>query len=343
MMKTGWKLFFVLLVGLTYCGVGNVHAEEFYRGKTLRLVVGYSPGGGYDTYARLIARYLAKYIPGEPRMIVENRPGAGGLISANHVYHGRRQDGTTILHVGGSTIIRQFTGSKNVKYDVTQFKYIGAPTTQIGVLVVTQRPGVTDIQQVLGKNGKEIVLGGIATGSPTDVTPILLRDVLGAKVRLVSGYRGTANIRLAMEQGELDGMVNAWSSLKNTNWKQIESGEWPILLQISEKPIPDLPKQVPMLSDLAQNDEQRQLIRLTTTVPYQFARPLVFGPKVPAERLETLRSAFQKTMADENFLREAKKARISIDPVDGQELRKFVVEFIGMPEGPRGKVLELLK
>ena len=334
----------LIFVGVLFSGLLCVQAqsEEFYEGKTLRIVVAYSPGGGYDTYARLIARYFGKHIPGNPRMIVENRPGAGGLIAANYLYNARRQNGLNVLHVGGSTVIKQLTASQNVKYDMSKFQYVGAPTTQQSVLVITKRSGITNIEQVLGKDGKQLALGGISTGSPTDVAAILLRDVLGGNVKLVTGYKGTSNIRLAMEAGELNGMFNAWSSLKASNWAQIQSGEWLVLLQISEKPIPDLPKPVPLMQGLAKTDEARRLIRLTTLVPYQFARPFLMGPRVPKERVLALQTAFEKTMADPDFLGEAKKTHLAVNPLDGQQLLSSVEEFLTMPADIKTKVIDLL-
>lgn len=315
--------------------------DEFYKGKTLRVIVGYSPGGGYDTYARFFARHISKYIPGHPRIIVENRPGAGGLIAANHVYHSRRQDGTEILHVGGSVMIKQFTGSKNVKYDGAKFQYVGAPFTESTVMVVTKKSGFTRFQDLLGTDAKEIALGGISTGSPQDVAAILLRDVIGVKVRLVTGYRGTSRIRLAMETGELDGMFNGWASLKATSTDKIKRGEYLVLLQVSQNGIQEL-SNVPSILDFTRNEEQRRLIRLTTLVPYQFARSFIVGPKVPKDRVRTLQRAFDKTMVDRDFVAEAKRARLIIEPIKGTKIQSFVLEFLKMPEKPKAKVLGLL-
>lgn len=336
-------LFLTVVVLAALLSVSHVGAADYYEGKTVRIVVGYSPGGGYDTYARLIARYLDKYIPGEPRMIVENRPGAGGLIAANYLYNEPVQNGTTMLHVGGSTIIKQFTGSPNVKYDVTKFQYLGAPTIEKTVLVVTKGSGFSNIDEIFREGGKKLSLGGISTGSPQDVASILLRDVLGGNIRLVTGYRGTANIRLAMEQGELDGMFNGWASLKSSNWDRIQRGEWLILLQVAEQPIGDLPGKIPMIFSLAKDDEDRQLIRLTTLVPYQFARPFLVGPGVPAEHTAILEQAFVQVMADPQFLAEAEKARLDIEPIDGAKLAASVSEFMSMSAQVKARVAELLE
>lgn len=317
-------------------------AADSYEGKTVRIIVAYSPGGGYDTYARYVARYLHKHLPGTPRMIVENRPGAGGLLSANYVYHSSRQDGTEVLHVGGSSVIKQLTGIAQVKYDARHFQYIGATHVQSSVLVVTRQSGFKSVDDVFGPNAKEISLGGISTGSPTDVAAQLLRDVLGGKVRLVTGYAGTSRIRLAMESGELDGVFNGWASLKSTNSEQLRNGEYKVLMQVSPKPIDELGG-VPTMPELAKTDAQRRLIRLTTTVPYQFARAFLVGPKVPKERVAQLRKAFDATMADPEFLAEAKKRRVEIDPVRGADLQNYVQEFLGMPADEKARVLAVVE
>ena len=310
----------------------------FYEGKTARIIVAYSPGGGYDTYARHVARHLHRHLPGAPRMIVENRPGAGGLLSGNYVYNSPRQDGTEILHIGGSSVIKQLTGIPQVKFDARKFHYVGATFSEATVLVVTRASGVKSLDDVLGPNAREVALGGTSTGAPNDVGAILFRDVLGAKVRLVTGYKGTSRIRLAMDSGELDGMFNGWASLKATSHDKVQSGEYKVLLQVSPKPIKEL-GDIPSISGLAKTEEQRRLIRLTTTVPYQFARAFLVGPKVPKERVAEIRDAFDKTMSDPKFLAEAKKLRLIIDPIKGTDLQSYVGEFLSMPPEQKAKVL----
>lgn len=325
---------FVLALG-AWSAVG---AADSYEGQTVRIIVAYSPGGGYDTYARYVARHLHKHLPGNPRMIVENRPGAGGLVSGNYVYHSARQDGTEILHIGGSSVIKQLTGIPQVKFDARKFQYIGATNVEATVLVVTRQSGITSLDDVLGPNAKEISLGGTSTGAPNDVGAILFRDVLGAKVRLVTGYKGTSRIRLAMDSGELDGMFNGYASLKATSHDKVQSGEYSILLQISPEPIKEL-GDMPTIAQLAKTDEQRRLIRLTTTVPYQFARAFLVGPKVPKERVAELRRAFDATMTDPAFLAEAKRGRLEVKPIKGADLQSYVREFLEMPPEEKKKVL----
>jgi tripartite-type tricarboxylate transporter receptor subunit TctC len=339
MMNRRYTLGTLLMVVALVSAAWNVAgAADFYKDKTARIVVSSSPGGGYDTYARYIARHLYRHLPGKPRMIVENRPGAGGLRAGNYIYHSSRQDGTEILHIGGSSVIKQLTGMAQVKFDARKFQYIGAPYAEATVLVVTKNSGITSLDDILGPKAKEVALGGISVGSPNDVAAILLRDVLGGKIRLVTGYKGTSRIRLAMDSDELDGMFNGWASLNATSYDKLQSGEYKVLLQVSPEPIKELGS-IPSIAQLAKTDGQRRLVRLTTTVPYQYARSFLVGPKVPKERVAEIRKAFNATMTDPAFLAEAKKGRLKISPIKGTDLQSYVREFLEMPADEKAKVL----
>jgi len=338
MMKRSTLATVLVVVALVMAAWTTASAADFYKGKTARIVVSSSPGGGYDTYARYIARHLYRHLPGQPRMIVENRPGAGGLRAGNYIYHSSRQDGTEILHIGGSSVIKQLTGMQQVKFDARKFQYIGAPYAEATVLVVTRNSGITSLDEVLGPKAKEVSLGGISVGSPNDVAAILLRDVLGAKIRLVTGYKGTSRIRLAMDSDELDGMFNGWASLNATSYDKLQSGEYKVLIQVSPEPIKEL-GDIPSIAQLAKTEEQKRLVRLTTTVPYQYARSFLVGPKVPKERVAEIRNAFERTMTDPKFLADAKKGRLKISPIKGTDLQSYVGEFLGMPADEKAKVL----
>ncbi len=338
MMKRSTLATVLVAVALVMAAWTTAAAADFYKGKTARIVVSSSPGGGYDTYARYIARHLYRHLPGQPRMIVENRPGAGGLRAGNYIYHSSRQDGTEILHIGGSSVIKQLTGMQQVKFDARKFQYIGAPYAEATVLVVTRNSGITSLDHVLGPKAKEVSLGGISVGSPNDVAAILLRDVLGAKIRLVTGYKGTSRIRLAMDSDELDGMFNGWASLNATSYDKLQSGEYKVLIQVSPEPIKEL-GDIPSIAQLAKTEDQKRLVRLTTTVPYQYARSFLVGPKVPKERVAEIRNAFERTMTDPKFLADAKKGRLKISPIKGTDLQSYVGEFLGMPADEKAKVL----
>jgi len=331
----------MVVLGLTWVAAVGVNAEDFYKGKRVRIIVGYSPGGGYDTYARMIARHIDRHIPNKPGIIVQNMPGAGGLVSANYVYNLAPRDGTAVLHVGGSTILKQLAGDDGVKYDALKFHYLGAPFTEGTVLVVTKKSGIGKFEDTLGENAKELVLGGISAGSPQDVATILLRDVLGARVRLISGYAGTSMIRAAMERGELDGMFNSWASLRATSLDKITSGEWLVLAYVNEHPFRDLPH-IPSIMKFAKTEDQRQLVRLATLVPYQFARAFYTTPAVPMERVKILQSAFERTLADKQYLMQSEKAGLINEPIGGNNVRSFVQEFLTMPESLKSKVLKIV-
>lgn len=325
----------------TWIAAAGVDPGEFYKGKRVRIIVGYSPGGGYDTYARVLARYIDRYIPHKPGVVVQNMPGAGGLVSANYVYNLAPRDGTAMLHVGGSTILKQLAGDDGVKYDASKFHYLGAPFTEGTVLVITRRSGVAKLEDTWGQNARELVLGGISAGSPQDVATILLRDVLGARVRLISGYGGTSMIRAAMERGELDGMFNSWASLRATSLDKFTSGEWLVLAYVSEAPFQDLPH-VPSITKFAKTEDQRQLVRLAILVPYQFARAFYTPPAVPMERLKILQTAFEQTLADKQYLMQSEKAGLINEPIGGDKVRSFIEEFLTMPESLKSKVLKIV-
>jgi tripartite-type tricarboxylate transporter receptor subunit TctC len=314
---------------------------NFYRGKTLHMVVGYDAGGGYDAYTRVIAKYFGKYVPGNPNVIVENRPGAGGLVATNYLANQAPKDGTVILNVGASSMLKQLAGDKGVEYDVTKFQYLGAPFSDHNILTVRKSSGFTRLEEILGANSRQMVLGGISPGSPQDVDAQMLRDVLGANVKLVSGYGGTSKIRLAMESGVIDGMFNSWESIRATNRAEIESGEWLVLVQVPETPMADFPN-VPTLMSFAKTDEQRQVIRMSAIVPLQFARPYMVADGVPQARVEALRAAFESVLADPDFLADAERSKLDLEPVKGDRLQHDGSEFLQMPPQIKEQVVKIL-
>jgi tripartite-type tricarboxylate transporter receptor subunit TctC len=322
-------------------GSGDRAVTDFYRGKTLHLVVGYDAGGGYDTYSRVIARYLGKHVPGNPNVIVENRPGAGGLVATNYLANAAPRDGTVLLNVGASSMLKQLAGDRGVEYDAARFQYLGAPFSDHNILIVRKSSGFTRLDEALRAGSRQMVLGGISPGSPQDVGAVLVRDVLGANVKLVSGYGGTSKIRLALDQGEIDGFFNAWESTRATNRAEIDNGDWTVLAQVTERPLADFPT-VPTLLQLARNDEQRQVIRMASIAPLEFARPYLVAAGVPAARVVALRAAFDQTMADPEFLADAERSKLDIEPVSADRLQRLVAEFLDMPPNLKSQVVEIL-
>lgn len=314
---------------------------EFYRGKTLRFVVPFAAGGGHDTYTRAIAKHFGRNLPGEPTTVVENLPGAGGLTGVNQGYNAMPRDGTVVLFVSASAVLKQLAADPAVQYDATRLQYLGVPNADSNVLLISKSTGISRLEQLLEPDRKEVVLGGIGPGSPQDVATVILRDVLGARVKLVSGYDGTAKLRLAQESGELDGHWQFWDSIRATFLEKVTGGEWPAIAQLAEPPIAEL-RGVPSLLDLARTEEQRQIIRQATLAPYQFARIYAVAPGVPAERVAALQAAFERTLADQDFLAEAERAKLAIAPVKADQVRQRVVEFLTMPDTLRRQVVKLV-
>ncbi|HEX2229582.1 MAG TPA: tripartite tricarboxylate transporter substrate-binding protein [Candidatus Binatia bacterium] len=311
--------FFVL--GGSQFAIGQ---ESFYKGKTVRIVVGTSAGGGYDTFTRAIVRHLDKHIPGSPNIVVENMPGAGHRIGANHVYRVAKPDGLTLGHFQGSLFLAQALGDKNIEFDSRKFEFIGAPVRDTRACAVTRASGVTDMDTWFAAK-MPLKLGGIGLGA-TEEVPRMLKAALGLPIQVVSGYKGTAEIRMAAESGEIAGGCWTWDSIKATWSKAISSGDAIVLLQILSKPHPELPK-VPLAISYAKSEEARQLIQVGIQDPADYSRPYVAPPGTPKDRLQLLRKAFHETMKDPEFLADAKKSRLDIDPVSAEELEQTVAEL----------------
>lgn len=316
---------------------------DFYRGKTVRIIVGFSAGGGYDQYSRLMARHLSKYIPGNPGVIVENMAGAGSIIAANHVFNAAPKDGTVIGNISGPIILEQLFGNPAVQFDLAKFRYLAVPVPETYVMVVTRKPGVTKFEEVVGPKAKQLIFGAIP-GSTVEHGAILARDVLGANLKVVSGYKGTADVRLAIDGGEVDGFFNTWQSLKITSIDKFKSGDWLVLAQLSEKPIKDMPlPNVPTIPMLTKNTEQRQILKFGTSTPNEFGKVYVVPPGTPTDRTQALEAAFAKAFADKELLADAEKGRLEIEPLFGEDILKLVNEFLTMSPDLKGKLQSAMK
>lgn len=316
--------------------------EPFYKGKTIRIIVGASAGGGYDTYSRTIARHMGKYISGNPTIVVENMPGAGFLIATNYIYKVAKPDGLTIGHFIGGLFLQQFLSLRpGIEFDSRKFEYVGVPTQDNYMLGLSKAAGVTSMEQWLASK-TPVKLGGVGPGSATDDIPKILAATIGLPMQLVTGYKGTADIRLAFHSGEVQGVCNAWESFKATWRKEVDSGEVIMLAQNIAKPHRDLPN-VPLVINFAKTDEARKIIRAIVHSIGPTARPYVLPPGTPKDRVEILRKAFMDTMKDPEFLAEAKKARLDINPLDGAELEANVREVFNLDPNLIPRVREILK
>ena len=303
---------------------------DFYNGKQIRLAVGFTSGGTYDLYARLLARHMAEHIPGKPSFIVQNMPGAGSRLAANWLYTAAPKDGTAMAMLGQNTAFDQVMGAEGVQFDVRNFNWIGNPIVANNLIIAMQASGVGTIEDA--KN-KEIAIGASGASSPSVIYPQALNTLVGTKFKIISGYPGGNDIDLAMERKEVDGRGSTgWISVKSnpSHAKWIADGTLKILVQVGPTKERDLPN-VPLLTDIAQTEEQRQVFEVLSS-DVALGRPLLTTPGVPADRVEALRRAFDLTLKDPNFLAEAEKQKLDIAPLTGKELQALVTAAVSKPE-----------
>jgi len=316
---------------------------DFYRGKAVQIIVGHGAGGGFDIYTRTIARHLGKHIPGKPSIIVVNMLGAGGLVSASHIYNRAPKDGTVMGNVIGGIVRSQLLGLQGVEFDAGKFHYVGAPNNESSLLLMTKNSGISRFEQLLEPSGRVVSIGDSGAATTNHTAALLTRDVLNANIKVVSGYTAAGGVDISMDQGELGGQYNDWASIKTRTIARIESGEWLLIGQLTDKPLQNLPQQnVPLILNYAKTQEQRDLLRVGIIVPNQFTRPYFLPPGVHADRVAALRAAFVKTLADAEFLAEAEKAKLDINPTSAQELQKLIIDYLAMPTDLKRKLAKVL-
>jgi tripartite-type tricarboxylate transporter receptor subunit TctC len=311
---------------VSYTPAAAQSPEEFYKGKNVNLIIGYSAGGGYDLYARLLARHMGKHIPGKPNLVAQNMPGAGSLKALQFLLQVAPKDGLTFGTFGRSMPLAPLL--EDAKFDPSRLEWLGSITADTSVFFTMAKTGVTSLAEL---KTKEISVGGLARGSDQDMFAAIAKNALGLKVRLVTGYPGTKNIDLALERGELDGMAAyTWSTITASHKSWLDNKRINVLAQMGSQRNPDLPN-VPMLSEFAQNDTQRQaleLIMLSQTV----ARPFAMPPGTVKERADAMRAAFAATMKDKEFLAEAEKMRLEVSPVLGAQASEMLRKAYASPK-----------
>ena len=318
-----------------------VSGQDFYKGKTIVLIVGTAPGGGFDTYSRMLARHMGKYLPGNPNTIVQNMPGAGQLIAANHLYNRAQPDGLTVGHFSGSVIFRHVLGDQGVMFDGKKFGWLGTPAPERHTCVVTEKSGVKTLEDWHASR-RPIKLGSLGPGNSTSAWPHLLRVVLGLPISVIEGFKGTSDIRLAAEAGEVDGACWGWDSIKVTWAKGVESGFVRPAIQMTLEPISDLPN-VPVAIQQAKTKEGQDLLRLAAQAYGPASIAYSVPPGLPKDRLLTLQNGFMATMKDPEFLAEAKKANLIVNPIDGPNISKTVAELYTADTKLRTKFRETIE
>jgi tripartite-type tricarboxylate transporter receptor subunit TctC len=300
---------------------------DFYRGRTVDILVGYSVGGGYDTYARVLGRHIGKHIPGNPTIVVKNMPGAGSLKAAQYIYDVAPKDGTVFGTFGRGLAMEPLIGASKPGYDSTKFTWLGSGTDESSVFTIWHTSPVKTWNDMLSKN---FTVGGEGSGSDPDIYAALLRNLFGVKLKLITGYPGTTEVSLAMERGEVDGRASwSWTSLKSTkpDWVRDKKVNLPVQLNLTKNA--ELPH-VPLLVEFATNDRQRQILKMVLS-RQTMGRPFAAPPGLSEERKQALRNAFDRTMKDPEFLAEAKARGQEVDPVSGAEIDRLVGELYRTP------------
>ena len=318
---------------------------QFYKGRQITVIVGSSAGGGYDIYARLLARHMPKHIPGNPGMVVSNMPGAGSNAAAAHIFNVAPKDGTFIGALQNSAVMdalldASLGNARRLRHDATKFIHIGSATTDHYVCIARADAPVKTFKDALKQ---ELLIGSSQTGTSTRDFPAMLNNMTGAKIRQVSGYPGTREITLAIEKNEVQGLCGfSWSSLNAQKPDWIKSGFIRVIVQEHDKGNPDINKMgVPLAVDFATSPENRKIMELVYSSE-TFGRPYMMAPGVPAERVAALRKAFLATMQDKELLADTQRIGLAIDPISGEELQTLAANIFATPAPFVEKVKEAL-
>jgi tripartite-type tricarboxylate transporter receptor subunit TctC len=307
--------------------------------RTVDLYIGYSVGGGYDIYARLLARHMGRHLPGNPTIVPRNMEGAGSLRLANWLYKAAPRDGSAFGTIGRAIAFEPLFGESRAQFKGTEFGWIGSANDEVSVCAAWGKTGISRFEDLYAR---EVFVGGTGGNSDTDTFPRAINSILGTKMKLVSGYPGGNDITLAMQRGEVQARCGwSWSSIKTNHAAWVKDGTLQILAQLALEKHPDLP-QVPLIMDMVKTPEQRSVLRLVFAGQVM-GRPFLAPPGVPAERLAALRKAFMATMQDPAFLAEAEKIKLEIRPVAGDEVQKLVAEVYASPADVVKKAAAALK
>lgn len=328
------------VAGLPLVGIGLAAEDsiaEFYRGKTVTIIVGYGPGGGYDLYARSLARHIGRHIPGNPVVVVRNMPGAGSVVATNYLFNVAPRDGTVLATFGRGVLTEQLREAPGVHFDATRFNWIGSMTDEVIVCVARGDSGIQRFEDVFNR---PLRIGGLGGGADLEVR--VMNDFLGTKFELITGYAGGNEINLALERGEVQGRCAlSWGSLKATRPQWLEQGFVRVLVQLGVRKHPDLPG-VPLALEYARTEDARLVMRLIS-VRQAIARPFAAPPGVPPDRVAALRRAFLDTLRDPEFLAEAARAKLEFNnPMGGEEVEDVITEIFSMPRKVVGIIRQYL-
>jgi tripartite-type tricarboxylate transporter receptor subunit TctC len=300
--------------------------SDFYKGKVVTLVTSTGVGGTYDVVARLIARFMPRYIPGNPTIIVQNMPGGGNVLATNYMYNIAPKDGTAIATIHSAMPLHQVLDPKDVRYDAARFNWLGSTGPQNEVILVWNTAGITSLREAMER---QVILGGTGAGSGIVIIPTLMNKLLGTKFKIVTGYRTSEEVNLGMQRGEVQARAFGFGSITSQHPDWLAEHKVTFLAQAGAKRDKLLPD-VPLLTELAKNDEQRQIFQLVSSAP-ALGQPYVAPPGLPPQRLAMLRDAFSATLRDDAFLAEAEKIRFEIDAMDADEVTRIARDTTNAP------------
>ena len=313
-----------LFMGLTGRAVAQ-DAESFYRGKQVRIIVGFSSGGGYDQYGRLLARHISKHIPGAPNVVVQNMPGAASLKSLQYLDAGAAPDGTTMVTFNPGLILGSLTAPQKTPIDFRNFSWIGNISEDVRVCFTWHARGMRDWKAFLAR--ETVVFGNTGVGTSAYLDDRMLHMLFGVKMKMVQGYPGSADKKIAIESGELDGDCGSWTSLP-LEW--LREKKIDIHVRFSKNVPADMPQDIPWAPDFLDSETKKQTFRLLVSGA-EIGRPFLVSKSVPTERVSALRAAFDATMKDAEFLADAEKQRLLIGPDDGATVAKRIVDIYAVP------------
>jgi tripartite-type tricarboxylate transporter receptor subunit TctC len=312
--------------GATAQGTATQGANEFLKGKQIRIVVGTAPGQDYDLWARLIGRHITRHVPGQPALIVENMPGAGHIIATNYLFNVAPRDGTVIGMVSRNMTDAAVMGLANVRYDPGRFNWLGSPEINHRVMFVSTSSGFDKVSDLFER---ELIVGAPGGVQGVTAAPLLLRNLLGMKLKIVQGYRSPGDVVLAVSRGEVGGFVNSVGGPVGARRQWVETGQMRILFNMEPRPVPWLG--APTVFDSTKTEKQRQVLAFFAGNT-QLGRPMMAPPGVPAERVEVLRRAFDATMRDPAFLKEAESMGFEVAPQTGEAIAALVAAALATPK-----------
>ncbi|HWG05213.1 MAG TPA: tripartite tricarboxylate transporter substrate-binding protein [Beijerinckiaceae bacterium] len=311
--------------------------EQFYTGRQVRLYTSVGAASGYSVWAHLLANYLGRHIPGSPSIVVDSMVGAGGLRAANYMYSVAPKTGQEMLAANGLLPMSWITGAQGVAFDASQFNWLGSPTNETNICVVTKASGIRNVDDLFDK---PVIMGTDGVGSGMHIFPTVLNSILATKFKIIDGYKDTGEVILAMNRNEIQGICESIATLTQRGGAEIKSGDWRVVLQGGSERDPAFPD-VPLILDYAKTEAQKQALQFFYA-GLSFGRPYVLPPGVPAERVAVLRKALQDTAADADFLADAKQQHLDVDLITGAQMDDMIAQLKSTPKDIVAKVSTLL-